>query len=105
MHISPSPDVSPSPAARRCRSVIAVAVTLLAGLVAASFPAQAQNYPWCLISTAYDGAENCGFTTYEQCLVSRQGIGGFCQVNTMYRPNVAPAPPRRVTRAYAGKPY
>ena len=53
----------------------------------------AQNYPWCLISSAYEGGENCGFSTFEQCQASRLGIGGFCQSNPQYRPGVAPFSP------------
>jgi Protein of unknown function (DUF3551) len=78
------------------------AITLLtaAGFAA---PAQAQDYPWCLISSAYEGGENCGFTTYEQCLASRLGIGGFCQVNTQYRASGA-STPRRALKAHSGNP-
>jgi Protein of unknown function (DUF3551) len=51
----------------------------------------AQNYPWCLISSAYEGGQNCGFSTFDQCQASRLGIGGFCQINSQYRTGVAPA--------------
>ena len=46
--------------------------------------ADAQNYPWCLTSGGF-GATNCGFSTFEQCLATRQGAGGFCNQNTQYQ--------------------
>jgi uncharacterized low-complexity protein len=84
---------------------LAIALVAVTAAAAASFaaPAQAQNYPWCLISSAYEGGENCGFDTNEQCQASRLGIGGFCQVNTQYRASGAPAP-RRTLKTHPGKP-
>jgi hypothetical protein len=55
----------------------------------------AQTYPWCLLSSAFEGGENCGFSTYEQCMASRLGIGGFCQANTLFQSGVAPGPSPR----------
>jgi Protein of unknown function (DUF3551) len=65
-------------------------VILLGGILACaaamSAPAQAQNYPWCAYySGSRGGAENCGFSTYEQCMATVSGIGGFCDRNTQYR--------------------
>jgi hypothetical protein len=77
---------------------------LLAGLTTAGFAtrADAQNYPWCLQSSAYEGGENCGFATHEQCMATLQGIGGFCQINTEYQASVTPSP-RRALKARPGK--
>ena len=81
-----------------------VAATILAAAAAGfALPAQAQNYPWCLQSSAYEGGENCGFSTYDQCMASRLGIGGFCQANTQYRASGAPAP-HRALKTHSGKP-
>jgi hypothetical protein len=62
-------------------------------------PAHAQNYPWCAYYSgrALGGASNCGFTTFQQCLATVSGIGGFCEPNTQYRP---PPGPHRRHRAY-----
>jgi hypothetical protein len=49
--------------------------------------AQAQNYPWCAQYGA-PGGTNCGFTTYQQCMATLAGMGGFCNANTQY---VSPA--------------
>ena len=42
--------------------------------------ALAQNYPWCADYSS--GGTNCGFVTFEQCLATVSGIGGFCDQNT-----------------------
>ncbi|HEY2526870.1 MAG TPA: DUF3551 domain-containing protein [Xanthobacteraceae bacterium] len=67
-----------------------VLLGLLAG-AALGTPAQAQNYPWCAYySGRSGGGTNCGFTTFEQCLATVSGIGGFCQRNTQYVPPPGP---------------
>ena len=50
----------------------------LFGTAAAGAQAQAQDYPWCAIY-AKDGDTHCFFTSYEQCMATVSGIGGFCQ--------------------------
>jgi hypothetical protein len=58
-------------------------------------PAQADG-PWCAFYAGrFGGASNCGFHTYEQCLATISGVGGWCQPNTMY----APPPGRQRHRA------
>ena len=43
--------------------------------------AEAQNYPWCAhLGTGFEST-NCGFTTFQQCMDTVSGIGGFCQPN------------------------
>jgi Protein of unknown function (DUF3551) len=49
-------------------------------------PAHAQNRPWCAYYSAPFDATNCGFSTYEQCLATVSGVGGYCEPNTMYVP-------------------
>jgi hypothetical protein len=61
--------------------------------------AEAQNYPWCSIYTDGLGGENCGFTTFQQCLANVSGIGGFCERNTQYQPSLPGSHPR-VQRRY-----
>ena len=68
---------------------------LLAGLAAAAMgraSAAAETYPWC--ANFHEGAgSNCGFTSYEQCMQTVRGSGGFCSENT---PDIRPAAkPRR----------
>jgi hypothetical protein len=59
----------------------ALTVTALTGT-----PAAAQNYPWCAYYSDDFGGTNCGFVSYEQCMATVTGIGGFCDQNTQYVP-------------------
>jgi len=54
--------------------------------------AKAQNYPWCAQYTGggFGGAMNCGFVSFQQCLATVSGIGGFCVRNTLYQPPAGP---------------
>jgi hypothetical protein len=69
---------------------------------ATSTPAQAQNYPWCAYygGTIGGGGTNCGFTTFEQCMATVSGIGGFCDRNTQYQPPAGPHPSVRRRRRH-----
>ncbi len=60
--------------------------------VPAAVPAHAQtNYPWCAhYGNGTGGAMNCGFTTFQQCLDTVRGIGGFCERNDWYQPPPGP---------------
>jgi uncharacterized protein DUF3551 len=58
----------------------------------------AQTYPWCATYNDAYGSRNCGFVTFEQCLATVSGIGGFCGQNPMYQPGVAARPSRKVRR-------
>jgi hypothetical protein len=59
-------------------------ILIAAGGIGSS-PAKAMNYPWC----GYDGGggTNCGFVSFEQCMASISGNGGFCNRNTQYIPS------------------
>jgi len=64
--------------------------------------AEALNYPWCAY---YDGGRggggtNCGFTTYQQCMATVSGIGGFCERNTQYVPPAGLPAPRHRHKPY-----
>ena len=52
---------------------------------------EAQNYRWCADYAGF-GSQNCGFTTFQQCLAALSGNGGFCNANTQYVSPAAPAP-------------
>ncbi len=73
------------------------ALLLLTGILLAAAatrtPAEAQNYPWCAYYSGRAGGTNCGFTSYEQCMATVSGIGGFCSVNTQYVPPPGPHTP------------
>ncbi len=78
-------------------------LALLAATAGFGLPARAQNYPWCAEYGGGDmgGATNCGFTTFEQCMETLRGMGGFCNQNTQYQPPPGPRPSARVPRRYS----
>jgi len=59
--------------------------------------AEAQNYPWCAqYAKGDDAGLNCGFISFEQCLATVRGVGGFCiQNNTYEAPPASYASPKR----------
>jgi hypothetical protein len=63
--------------------------------------AAAQNYPWC---AQYSGSrgKSCGFASFEQCLASVRGWGGFCIQNSTYQP---PRGSRSATKSQRRYPY
>ncbi len=64
-----------------------VALGVVAGMATLGSSAKAQNYPWCAYyGGRQGGGTNCGFTTFEQCMVTLSGMGGFCDRNTQYVP-------------------
>jgi len=74
-----------------------VLVTAAAAVVAAAAlqPANAEEYPWCAqYGFRGGGARNCGFVSYQQCMATVSGVGGFCERNSFYR-----APTRRYRRS------
>jgi Protein of unknown function (DUF3551) len=72
---------------------------MLVGLVALSAalfgdvrPSEATPWrPWCAIYATNSIGHECLFSSYEQCMATVRGIGGFCQQNV----NPPPAGPRR----------
>ena len=56
------------------------------GILGIGSRAEAQNYPWCAMLNMGDQAVNCGFTTFQQCMDTATGIGGFCMQNNTYQP-------------------
>jgi hypothetical protein len=79
----------------RCLLFVLVVITAIIGI---EKPAEAQNYPWCAYYSGGrhgGGGTNCGFTTFQQCLDTVSGIGGFCQRNTQYQPPAGPHSSKR----------
>ena len=61
------------------------AAVAIAAMAAFARPAAAIEYPWCAqYGGRGDGGRNCGFSTFEQCMVTVSGIGGFCERNSFY---------------------
>jgi len=82
------------------RTLFAAAVTALPLLLIATDFAEAQNYPWCAQYRTRGGARNCGFVTWEQCMATVSGIGGFCERNAMYVPGQGQRVRRKARRDY-----
>jgi hypothetical protein len=61
---------------------------------AASTGARAQNYPWCAHLDFGDEVVTCSFVSFDQCMLTVRGEGGFCMANNEYPP-VTPAPSHR----------
>ncbi len=64
-------------------------------------PAAAIEYPWCVQYSDMDGGggKNCGFVSYEQCMETARGAGGFCERNLFYPGNDTSQPQRPRKRA------
>jgi hypothetical protein len=78
------------------RSLLLSISAIAAVLTGAALPAQAQNYPWCAVySGSMGGSQNCGFSSFEQCMATVRGIGGFCNQNNTYVPPGGGASTRR----------
>ena len=76
------------------RLLLAV-LSICVGLVSMGKNAEAQNYPWCAhLGTGFEST-NCGFTTFQQCMDTVSGIGGFCQPNADYQ---LPSGPRSLKK-------
>lgn len=79
-------------------SALATATVIAAvnGLVQ---PAHAIEYPWCAQYGGHgDGGRNCGFASFEQCMATVSGIGGFCERNSFYQGSRQLKRPRRSNR-------
>jgi len=74
-------------------------LAVLGATVAFGGRADAQNYPWCADYTGdFGDVTNCGFVSFDQCMDTVRGMGGFCVVNNRYQPPAAPAPAHRRAR-------
>lgn len=73
---------------------------IAAAVLSATAPAQSQNYPWCAYYGMGDdgGGTNCGFVSYEQCMATLSGMGGFCVQNNQYHPPTGPSGQYRAAR-------
>lgn len=70
---------------------IVFATLTLSMVVLAQVPASAlpiDNTRWCAVYSRYGGT-NCGFFTWQQCMATVSGIGGFCEPNQFYNPGRA----------------
>ncbi|MGZ3410926.1 MAG: DUF3551 domain-containing protein [Xanthobacteraceae bacterium] len=81
--------------------VLSAGLTLLSAwsIFEGARPAEAGvYYPWCARygGRLSPGVPICGFTSYQQCMVSVQGQGGYCEQN--WPPSSARSPVRGQSR-------
>src|SRR5580658_6607262 len=64
-----------------------IAIAIIAATSAMTMRAEAQDYPWCAqYSGDFGGTMNCGFVSFNQCMDTVRGMGGFCIENNTYQP-------------------
>lgn len=82
----------------RTSAAVATIATVL--LIGAAGPVQAA--PWCAWFTGYSSNYDCSYFTFEQCLATIRGVGGYCASNVYPEPPLYPPPPhrKRPHRAY-----
>ncbi len=62
----------------------AIGVLALSAVPGVVNAAESKSYAWCVF---YDSSTyNCGFTSYEQCMQTARGNGGFCRPNPFAEP-------------------
>lgn len=81
-------------------SLALFAVVAVVTMAASPHSATAIEYPWCAqYGGRDDGARNCGFVSFEQCMDTIRGMGGFCERNLFYEgPAERPAKPLHTRR-------
>jgi hypothetical protein len=71
-----------------------IAAALL-GEVQAATAQSAYSYPWCARYFAHEfaGATSCYFNSYQQCMTTLSGVGGYCFESPYYHAGPTTAPP------------
>jgi hypothetical protein len=83
------------------RRILPILVICLLEFVASTEASRAEiTYPWCA-QYARDG-RNCGFWTYQQCMATVWGTGGYCDPTpcTAHHPGKFPRPELRQRPSY-----
>jgi len=78
-----------------------LSLVMLAVLIAVmlSSRADAQNYPWCAqYGEDFGDVLNCGFISFDQCMETVRGMGGFCIENNRYEPPPGPHPAGKTSK-------
>ena len=65
---------------------LSTVLTILALSAFVEPAAAAIEYPWCVQygGGRGGGGRNCGFVSYEQCMMTARGAGGWCEQNLFY---------------------
>jgi hypothetical protein len=64
-------------------AMLALLALVSAGVatVAASGPAAAYDYPWCVQGGGYGIPGDCSYQSYDQCSASASGRRAYCNIN------------------------
>ncbi len=94
------------------RKTVLVLGMLVAALAADLRASEARTWlPFCATYADNSGITSCSFYTYEQCLASVSGIGGFCKNNPIppdrtFQPPPPPPPVRQGPQLmFQGRPW
>jgi uncharacterized protein DUF3551 len=81
---------------------LTLAFLTVAMLLPVTDHATADPYRWCAVfGSQHSGSSSCYSVTWEQCMATVSGVGGFCMQNNFYdgkpvrTPEDGPAPRRR----------
>jgi hypothetical protein len=69
------------------KSASAFFILVAVAFVSAAPARAAIEYPWCAQyggGKGGGGGRNCGFVSYEQCMETSRGMGGYCEPNLFY---------------------
>jgi hypothetical protein len=86
-------------------SLLLTAAALI-GVTAAGHAQSAYSYPWCAVYPRDISGFACYYASFEQCMTTMRGIGGYCMQSPFYRgpdPGAGPAPGHRKKR-HGGHP-
>jgi len=79
--------------------LIFAALTLAAAVVVQPSSGQAAPYwPWCSAYWNSGNVRQCAFSSWEQCMDTVRGIGGYCYANPYGSPSEPPRTRRHTAR-------
>ena len=80
--------------------IVPVAISVLTVLASVEPGSADITYPFCAqYNGGRGGGTNCGFWTWQQCMATVSGVGGYCETNPMYAASLE-RPLRKPRRAY-----
>jgi Protein of unknown function (DUF3551) len=84
-----------------CNAAILIGVIAGAGMLDSGQSAAAarwQRAPWCAYLGGFGGNFDCSYYTFEQCMATARGLGGYCSPNPYAVAQEPYRKPRRVRR-------
>ena len=84
--------------------ILLAAATVIAAMAFEHGPAQADEYPWCLIG--YGGGNGrCSYNSLEECLRDRAGGASFCNPNPRFHGLQQPEQKTRSARRHTRRKH